>query len=406
LGVFSLVPQKNKNFSLIAYNNGEIIKKNLPSPQQYGQTISIDRNHQREEFVITINSKSTTSQKLILIIHKDGNLIDLPPLKNNLEKQAILVPYDAMESGMNTVSLLNAEGKILAERIIFHKPVLNTLKIELKKLNSFNDSVSVAFQTSALLQNAMLSASILPGNSRTSYYEKKAFYSIHLEQYIDLQDWQNLSALNCQTFQELYYLDNVTLLAKPKYKWSSILNKELVSPNQKELTTTLDGYINTFEEKNESLQVLLYSKENNLLAATDVDDEKKFEFENIVLTKNSKFTLTLSNNRGKPVYANFFYTIKPDISNFRYRYQPKQFDLENIKLSTSDKLQSAFKKIEQLEEVVVTANQLKYEKIFGGYYGIKVDSTIGMNILKDFLSRQGFYSMFISPLFPDGRRAG
>ncbi len=406
LGIFSLLPQKNIKYELIAYINGGIIKKSLPLQQPFGHTLSVDRNHTKKQFVITLNAKSQPNQNLRLILHKDGNAIDLPLAQNTLKKQALILSYDAMNPGMNTISLLNSKGQVLAERFLFHRPLFNTSKIELKKPISFKDSISVAFHKSEILENAMVSASILPGNSRASTYSKKAFYSIHLEKYLDWQDWQDLTVINCQKIEDLYYLDKVTLLANAKYKWSSILSEKLLVPIQQNLTATLEGYINAFKENNDSLQVLLYSKENKLLSSTSVDNEKKFSFKNIVLAKGSKINLTLTSKKGKPIYANFFYTIKPSIANFRYRYQPRQFHLTNTSINTPDDEQSSFKKIEQLNEVTVTANKLKYQKFFKSYYGVKVDSTIGMTTLMDFLSQQGYYSMFISTSYPDPRRAG
>ena len=405
LGTFSFLPRKNKRYSLITYLNNKKIKKVLPFHEPFGYTIAIDRNHKKKQFIITINSKPLNKQQLTLIIHKDGNAIKLPIVQNNLKKQGILLSYDVVRPGVNTISLLDESGKIVAERLVFHRPVLDTNKVELKNATTYKDSIKLAFQQTKSSSNSIFSASIVPKNVLNDNYTKKAFYSIHLEQYLRFEDWKNLNGLTCSTIEELYYLDQILLLGKSKYKWKNILNKELVVPNQQKLTATLEGYVNTFKDQSESLKVLLYSKENELLLSTSVDSEKKFAFENIFLAKGSKINLTLSSKNGKPIYANFFYTIKPNIKNFRHRYRPKQLNLQNLDI-TSEEVVASFKQIEQLDEVTVTANELKYQKFFKSFYGVKIDSTDGSKTLKYFLSQQGYNSMQISPFFGDPRRAG
>ncbi|MFK7812520.1 MAG: hypothetical protein AB8B59_08500 [Maribacter sp.] len=406
LGTFSLLPKKGKKYALLAYHTNRKFQKNIPLQTSFGHTITVDRNHQKEHFIITINSKSFREQELTLVIHKDGNAIKIPKIKNNISENAIVLSYYAVYPGVNTISLLTTTGQTLAERLLYNRPITSTPKIQLKKTTSNKDSIEIAFHRPKIFENASVSASILPGSSSTSDFTKKAFYSIHLEPYLDLEDWQNLAGITCRSMEELYYLDKVLLLAKSKYKWNTILSSELLVPNPQVLPATLEGYVNAFKDRSESLQVLLYSKENELLLSTSADSENKFAFENIILAKGSKINLTLSSSNGKPIYANFFYTIKPNIASFRHHYQPKQFNLKNPIIIEPEVSEPLLKEIQQLKEVTVTANKLKYQKFFKSYFGVKVDSTIGMTTLKDFIFQQGYYPMFIDEKYADPRRAG
>jgi len=406
LGMFSLVPKRNERYYILSYLDGNKFKEELPSHQLYGYNISVIRNHSKKQFIVTIHSREVVEDGLNLVIHKDGNAITLTFSETNEERQSITISYDVLQPGTNTISLLNKKGWKLSERIIFHRPILNSIKMELKKFNSLKDTIEVALQKSDILENSMVSASILPGDSKANIYKKKPFYSVHLESYFNWEEWRNLSGLTCETIEELYYLDKVTLFSNSKYQWYNLLNEKLNIPDERENMVTLEGYIDGFNNESESQQVLLFSKENELLLSSPVDSEKKFKFKSIALAKGSKINLTLSDKKGKPIKANFFYTIKPSLTNFRYRYQPKKVISNEETITETNEVISSFRKIEQLNEVTVTASKLKYQKFFKSYYGVKVDSTIGLTTLKDFLSRQGYYSMYIKGDFPDYRRAG
>ena len=253
-----------------------------------------------------------------------------------------------------------------------------------------------------------MSVSVLPDKS-ISYTDFQSFSSsLYLQ--------GNISDLKISEFQNwkmdkhkdvLFTLDNLLILeGRGRYEWKNILNDNLFKPRISSGLSTIDGYVNLFNAKNDSLTVMLYSKENGLFETTLLGGNEKFQFKDLKLLNDSKFSLSILNRKGKPIYANFFFTIIPEKVKFSHAYKPKNHTIEEKKTISTERI-SFFKDVEQLEEVTVSASKLKRERIFGNFYGQKIDSTLlSMGTLENYIRSFGFGTTFVDPLHPDARIAG
>ncbi len=411
VGSFSLVPEFGKPYHLQVFREGETFSKQLPVVKKTGVAFGIARNPNQQEILVKITDTRIDKKQnnLILYIHKDGNIIGTPVgIPDRTGKTQFKINNDVLFNGFNTLSIIDTKGIVHAERLVYHQTDFRNKKFGITNSIQQTDSVQLAliYNGVAEAKEQHVSISILPGATKAERFRKNAFFAIHMEAYFPGAQWRSLWNIEFKAVRDLNDIDQLSILAKPKYRWKTILNKNLVSPQMHSYTGAIQGVVEVRDKNVTPKSVILYSKENELLSNANVVDGK-FSFEELVLAKGSKLSLSLIGEDGKPHKANFSYTIQPVITNFRHRFRTN--DIHLAEEQEEDELTQLIGKIattQQLEEVVVTAKKLKYQKFFPAYYGIKIDSTSGMATLKDFLARQGFYPTLIGIDYPDFRRAG
>ena len=408
---FSIAPKVGHTYALQLFKNGQKITEELPTVKPVGVTLSFIRNPKREEVLINVFDTRVKSNKsnnpLYLLLHKDKNILPFVLAQQNASTTSQLkIPYSLLTEGMNSISILDSYGSVQAERIFFQPSNEPLNSIEITQATSKNDSLLVSLnpKNNGDFQNQKLSISVLPGNTKAQHHRKNAFFALHLESYFEGADWRALWKEDFSTFQDLEFIDKVTLFATPKYNWNHILNKNLVVPDSNFFTGALEGVVEQISTKSKPQSVLLYSKENEVMRSAPVVNGK-FVFHELSMFKGSKLNLSLIGDNGKPQKANFSYTIKPAIKNFRHRFKTSDVHKTDIDAEELFEMAVASQNTQQLEEVTVTAKKLSYEKFFPGFFGVKVDSAIGVNTLKDFIRNQGFQSILVSPT-AKGRRAG
>lgn len=415
---FSLTPKRGAAYAVWAYYRDQVIKQQMPKAKEMGYTISTSHNFSRKQLLVSIRTNHKTwsqdPKKLSLLIHKDGGIFSVPVQvekdENKGLSQDIILPYSMLFLGINTLSLVAEAGLVLAERLVFNKPHTIDLYPQLLKVDRINDSISVYIKhnniKSEKINGLISSVSVLPNETTQIPKRKNIMTSFYLQNYFrssiysDWLDWDDLMDEKAQ-----YNFDMLLLMKNSgRYKWSNILKKKSQLPGKPSSNSYLQGYVNLFDEKNDSLSVMLFSQENNLFEVTALDNEEKFEFQNLNLKKESKISLTLLDKSGAPVHANFFFTEHPTPKPYRYRYIPPS---RETNFSNSEIRQSFIKKAEALEEVTVTGNVLKREKFFGEFNGRKVDSTLQSTItLGGYMQTLGYRMRFVDPLYPDPKRAG
>jgi len=375
VGKFSLVPKKGTRHIVKTYYKDSIIISPLPTPKATGYAIAVDHNHEKQQLLVTIatNGQTKTTNKLSLLVHKDGSIFNLPIAIGSDFKQNLVIPYNELYSGVNTLTLIQGDT-ILSERMVFHQPFSKRLSSKVLNTTKTNDSIIVYVKNTISKNTRNLhkaSISILPGETKTSTTPKDIATSFLLNWHFSrelLPYAQQL--LNQNTAASRHELDLLLILnGKSRYDWNTIKNaKDRLKLGTTEVAS-VTGYVNIFDTDNDSLQVMLYSTENGIFETTFLNDKKEFSFDQLSLAKDSKISFTLLNKEGKPVYANFFFTVQPIKNPFKHPYQPKVAKQGERPTEVDENTTVLFKDIQQLDEVVVTDKKLKYEKFFGKFNG-------------------------------------
>ncbi len=403
IGLFSFIPKKNTKYSISAFINTKKYTKKVPEAKSTGYSLAVDNDYSKKKILVTVNSNEKTQIKnLSLYIHKDGNINSIP--LGNKPKHEMVIPYKFLFSGINTITIFENDSVPIAERLVFIPPSITKITPSLLNQKADNDSLTLLIKTlepNQKLNN--LSLSITPKSKfpiQTTSTIQKSFFVTNVSAEIS-------ELLNSLHFLEKesarYELDKILILSgQGKYRWKNILNRKI--ENTTNYTSKIDGYVNLFGAKNDSLSILLYSKENGLFEQTELEKDLTFQFNKLALAKDSKFTLTIINRKGKPVYGNFFFVEKPIAKPYN-----KSFESKQDTLTTIETRKTLFNNVQILDEAIVKGNRLKRQELLRGgqFYGRKVDSTFnGLTTLGSFMKTKFLTNTYVPNDYPDPRRAG
>ncbi|NKI31704.1 hypothetical protein [Croceivirga thetidis] len=406
--VFTFLPDFGTDYKLKLYKNGNLTSEKLPEIKKNGVSFSIARNPYKNELAVQVfdirNNSNRPESKLTLLVHKDQNINGFS-LGEPKTKFDFKINYDVLSNGMNELTIVDGNGQILANRFLFHSDNLQLKKYNVNNKKRTTDSVALALKPLMTKKRTeSLSISILPAKTRTQEFRKKALFALYLEPHFKNAEWRDLWAKEIVSYEDLNFMDEISILAQPKYSWNTILNKNLVVPEPNSYTATIEGVVEPRDKTIKPKMVVLYSKSNELLLNSEVIDSK-FQFKDLALEKGSKLNLSLIAQNGKPYKANFSYAIKPVIEKFRHRFSTNDIHESSKFINEQNPLSNNGSDTQNLEEVVVTAKRLKYQRFFPTYQATKIDSTLTKMTIGDFMQRQGFIPILISPMWRD-RRAG
>lgn len=403
IGLFSFIPKENTSYNISAFISTKVYTKKVPEAKSTGYSLAVDNDYSKKKILVTVNSNEKTQTKnLSLYIHKDGNINSIP--LGNKPKHEMVIPYKFLFSGINTITVFENDSVPIAERLVFIPPNITKITPSLLSQKADNDSLTLLIKTlepNEKLNN--LSITIVP----QSKFPKQATTSIQKSFFLANVSPELSELLKNYPFIEKesarHELDKILIVnGQGKYKWKNILNRKI--ENTTNYMSSIDGYVNLFKAKNDSLSVLLYSKENGLFEQTDLKKDLTFQFNKLALAKDSKFTLTIINRKGKPVYGNFFFVEKPIVKPYN-----KSFESKQDSLTTTETAKNLFSNVQILDEAIVKGNRLKRQELLRGgqFYGRKVDSTFnGLTTLGSFMKTKFLTSTYVPNDYPDPRRAG
>lgn len=115
----------------VAEIDNEIIRVDLPAPQEYGSSLKIDSN--QSNFLITINTtdEQVLNGSLLLFAHVRGEVYYASLVLMENGEGLTSVPKEQFPSGIVHFTLLNTEGNPAAERLVFNKNDLDKIETEL-----------------------------------------------------------------------------------------------------------------------------------------------------------------------------------------------------------------------------------------------------------------------------------
>lgn len=409
LGKFSLIPENDIDFMVTAHYGDKTVKVPVLKAKPKGYVLMANTNHEKQEIGISIRTNQVTHSKMnqtYFSLHiKGGDALEILEIPIDLVKvkKEIILPYANLQQGFNTISLLDSNNSILASRKVFILKDRHTTLPQITNVKRENDSLTIHIKT-ALGEEE----NFKPGISLSVLPEESTSQSTLLS--INTNNSQNEILLapnlirnpNTKLSKEQLYLTDLSLLAEPvKDNYHQTENS---FPNHN--LSTVDGYVNLFGTKNDSLTVLLYSYENRLFETSPLGTDDKFQFNNIPLKNKSSIALTVLNKKGESIYANFFFTVQPYSKKYKYSYSPTIHQKDAIRLEPIEQILSPISNEIKLDEVEVVENKLKYDKFFGDFNGRKVDSTmLNFNTLGNYMRSFGYNVTFVSPYDIDPKRA-
>ncbi|MEX0274900.1 MAG: hypothetical protein AB3N16_11030 [Flavobacteriaceae bacterium] len=412
IGVFSLVPSKRETLEIKVFYGASRTSLAIPKPVTHGYSISVDKNPNKKQVNIGIHTNGYTPHRrdsLVLLLHKDGNMVPFPLKNPSRANNQVILPYDIIYPGINGLTLIQGKNTILAERHFYKEPSSFPQKPQIVRAVQHGDSIRIFWKTGkspSTKTPPRLSLSIRPKGHLPEPLRKNMFFTTILAPYFKDGEWQALKDIDITSNKDVYNLDRAMFFAEPKYKWPTLLNPNLHIPVEASPNSTILGHVNAKGPTKDSLAVLLFSPENGLFMTTKVSNTGSFKFENILVSKKSDLLFTLLTKEGNPVKGYFAIHSQSRPHYFRHRYVPKKVERENPKAAKTKTISNPPKRIVELEEVTVVQKKLKYQDLFKDYYGFRPDSHPGLKTLEDFIIRQGYAPIFVDIHYEDPRRAG
>lgn len=392
MGKFNFVPKSGVTY-LVKHLKAPI-KKSLPTVKEKGLVLTSVQNFKTGDLQIIIETNEETlntivDEEVTLFIHKDklskGYTIKF---ENGFPKIIFSIPNKDLFTGVNTITVFNNKQKPLLERLFFNSKSIKPVESIITEVKRKKDTFSYAILNKLDKQTitGKTSISVLPITSVANTKKSSIYASVYLKPflkgYIENPDYYFKKNDN----QKLYEIDLLLLnQGWRKYDWNSIFRKK-ASINTITSTSgiTIKGYVVALNNNETPINVLLYSKDNKKMELAELNEKLQFEINGLNFTKNSSFKFTASDKKGKPIKANFFYTISPRKEQLNSKYVIQKLDPFNSQDQNKSIAFSQFEG-EELDEVVVNAKKLKFKKITRGRYGVKVDSSLyGYSIIADY----------------------
>lgn len=128
LGVFSITPEKDKTYHISTLVNEQEYTYNLPKALPQGYVISATNTS--KHIVVNVNSNMPNGlQNCYLIAHQRGILFHQDYETENIHNKTINIPTSYLTDGVVNITLFNADGHPVTERVVFVDNPTNNLKL-------------------------------------------------------------------------------------------------------------------------------------------------------------------------------------------------------------------------------------------------------------------------------------
>lgn len=126
MGYFSITPEEQKTYTAyIKQKDGKYLQFALPNTYAQGYTMAVDNLSNKEKVKIFISNSSpktaNKSQELVIVAHQRGQLCFMAKGNDTQKSFGISLPKAKIpDDGIVQVTLMNAQGEPLCERLFFH----------------------------------------------------------------------------------------------------------------------------------------------------------------------------------------------------------------------------------------------------------------------------------------------
>ncbi|GLB48558.1 hypothetical protein [Neptunitalea lumnitzerae] len=316
LGKFSLELKTNNSYIVKAtLSNDSVITKSINHIEKEGFLIQTEAVI-HDLVNINVQTNTATSKKLnkqhyTLFIHKEGTgtSIDIP-IEKNKSSYDFAISKDELFAGINIVTLLDASGNPIAERLIYNPIGTKIEPLTINNIVTEADSILVTLKTKNPTDSLNLSVSALPENTESYSFKNNIHSTFILAPFIK-GAIENPSYYFKNTDRKTLYNLDLLLLTQG---WSSYDWKDIFYTNKAiypfENGFSIKGGINNFSYDPEN-KLVLFSPENGFFIEAPLDENNKFEVHNIAVIDSSEINFSLINKREKNKKPKVYFTVLP-----------------------------------------------------------------------------------------------
>lgn len=339
--------------------------KALEDEQTYALEINIKKSVK--------DNKELNNNYLFATLHRQGNLKSIIPILIEQNKTNYKIAFQKQDTfdGFNTVSLVTETEEVLSNQSFFWKKT-KAIDLEIIEHSKTNDTLTLNLKMLNHYKKANISISVLPQNTQLYSNNANITSAFLIEPYLKANNYQIANLVSEQPINT-NKLNYITKIAASE---TTFPNKDLKISDLKfkmENGVTLNGTINTKTEDLSTYKVMLSSKKNDILELTEINNDRTFSFNNLMLMHPSDYDLVLINEKGEMEKASFF------VYNNHINYTPSKIlpktliykqsnttefstKIENeYKETKHKKLPILINDVESLDEVLITTTKAKDE---------------------------------------------
>jgi len=389
-GKFQLLPEGmvyKASFSA----NGQKFEGIIPSALPTGISLEINSYIFKEKTIAIVRTNQKGIEKyknksLFLVVQQDNKVSVLDVnFDNNNPEQKLFFSNDNLFEGVNTIRIIDADLKQLAERSVFKYPE-SKLVLNLETPKKVKDSYD--FKGKFNLQFVSASISVLPEEAINSDFEQDLYGSILINPYFEKSKIDASYYFTDISRLKHYDLDLLLLNQKAsKYKWENITGTSPKIVYDFDIGLTIKGTLNQQISDRKNYKVQLYSLRSQLDEATEITEKNEFYFKNMVIPDSTWVNFTLMNKEKTTplkVYPQLLNLNRTFNKSFKVEPQTCAPIVKNISFELPE-LNNGAVMLDDVE-IEVDKKKLKYKSDLGngnlrGYKITDDDPSINMDLV-------------------------
>ncbi len=426
IGSFLLNASKSSYFTAkVVLENGRLIESGLPSLENQGLALRVVNTPSKGRFV-EIRTNLHTYREIegnpfFIMYHQNGksSVGEISFSEGNLMVRA-QIRNENLYDGVNTLTLFDADGQPLLERLIFKDSKFLETHVSLESFKNERSGDSISFHFSSnkkqlnTIENLNLSVSVLPSDTKSYGHNTNIIHSFllqpYLKGYVENPDYYFSEPSN----KKFYDLDLLLLTQGwSRYEWDDIFTSPPKVEYEFERGISIrtlvqkDAFFQSLKNQNngeESKEVSFYlhQTENQEPVVVPVSDDNRVRLDNLFYTHGDTLKYSIVNPNGKLFKSMADIEIRPALIRDKLEV-PKHLASAPYPASSGDDLSGSLwselnKDVIILDEVVVAKdtvprknsnyNPVKYSR--ETEYQIDVDAVRTFPLLIDLIRFKGF----------------
>jgi hypothetical protein len=364
LGKFNLTPTANSTYKVKVKVDEVDYSFDLNTIESKGMGLKVSKT--KDKTFITLKTNASTLESLqnkiyTLAIHNGNELKELNfRFGEELEIVKVISNSDLF-SGINIITVLDASNTPLLERQIFNYDGISFVSSNEAQIQDKGDSLLVSIPYNKLNTTLFnnFSISVLPSKTRAYNHHENISSSILLQPYVKGYIENSNYYFESITSKKEYELDNLLLTQGwSSYDWDTIFNNP---PDYDYDFENGIGYVANFSNANQQ-QLIIYPTLNSPIEIIELQaGEMAFEKQGFFPISEEEVKIGAIDKNGKPTKTNITLQFSPDvIPTYELADNYKSLiprEIRNSEMNNYDEFTNGLKKIEQLDEVILTGKR-------------------------------------------------
>ena len=150
-GWFDCLPQAGRQLRLLLTNaKGKAVELKLPKAETDGIVMRANTDDSTRINVTVQATQAVAGQTVGLLVTYNGSTSSFMPFEASSDKSLFTLPLHDMHDGVNRISIINADGQVLADRMVFVYPREKAEEITVRTTNGLTPYGKVAMTATAL----------------------------------------------------------------------------------------------------------------------------------------------------------------------------------------------------------------------------------------------------------------